>query len=425
MKHVFCLLLLFIVHHSFSQNKFDYRSFTKKMCSPEFHGRGYVSQGDSIAAEYIAQQMDRLNINPLSTGYFQPFEFDVNTFPDSCKLVLNGEILEAGKDFIAVPFSNGNCTINRCKGSLKYRMIHVTGEEVLLVKNRILEECSKNDILVVHNTFYSPDSSRRIQGILSTLSEHIPIIELVNTKFTWSVSQDHTSHVYIQLQESRCTLNDSIIEIHLHTNLLANYETKNVIGKIPSKKKPKGTIMLTAHYDHLGQLGSDTYFPGGNDNASGVAMLLQLGAMIKEKPLKRYNTILVAFAGEEVGLLGSKYMSESTLIDLNDVRFLLNLDIMGSGEEGITAVNGRVFTKEFELLQKLNCRAKAVPVVKARGKAANSDHHFFTEKGVRSFFIYTMGENKNYHDVYDTYENLSFNSFEALANLFDKFLRHL
>ena len=251
MKHVFCLLLLFIVHHSFSQNKFDYRSFTKKMCSPEFHGRGYVSQGDSIAAEYIAQQMDRLNINPLSTGYFQPFEFDVNTFPDSCKLVLNGEILEAGKDFIAVPFSNGNCTINRCKGSLKYRMIHVTGEEVLLVKNRILEECSKNDILVVHNTFYSPDSSRRIQGILSTLSEHIPIIELVNTKFTWSVSQDHTSHVYIQLQESRCTLNDSIIEIHLHTNLLANYETKNVIGKIPSKKKPKGIKENAARYKNM------------------------------------------------------------------------------------------------------------------------------------------------------------------------------
>jgi len=395
------------------------------MCSPEFHGRGYVNGGDIIAAKYIAEQMDQLGIDSLSTGYFQPFEFDVNTFPDSCRLVLNGEILEAGKDFIAVPFSNGNCTINLCKGSLKYRMIHVTGEEVLLVKNRILEECSKNDILVVHNTFYSPDSSRRIQGVLSTLSEHIPIIELINTKFTWSVSQDHTSHLYIQLQESRCTLNDSIIEIHLHTNLLANYETKNIIGKIPSKKNPKGTIMLTAHYDHLGRMGTATYFPGANDNASGVAMLLQLGEMIKSRPLKRYNVLLVAFAGEEAGLLGSKHMSEHPMIDLKNVRFLLNLDIMGSGEEGITAVNGRVFTKEFELLQKLNCRAKAVPVVKARGKAANSDHHFFTEKGVRSFFIYTMGENKNYHDVYDTYENLSFSSFEALANLFDRFLRRL
>ena len=96
---------------------------------------------------------------------------------------------------------------------------------------------------------------------------------------------------------------------------------------------------------------------------------------------------------------------------------------MGSGEEGITAVNGRIFSKEFKRLQKLNRRQKAVPTVKARGKSANSDHHFFTEKGVRSFFIYTMGQNKNYHDVYDTYENLSFSSFENLSRLFDSFLR--
>ena len=425
MKRVFFLLLLFIVQYTFSQNTFDYRSFTKKMCSPEFHGRGYVNNGDATAAKYIAEHMKSMGIESQPSGYFQPFNFNVNTFPDTCRIVINGKVLNPGKDYVAAPFSNGNCTMKPCKGSLKYRMIHVTGEEVLIAKKRILEECSINDILVVHNTFYSSDSSRRIQSTLSTLSEHIPIIELVNNKFTWSVSQEHTSQLYIQLQESRCTLNDSIIEIHLHNDLLANYETKNVIGKIPSKKKPKGTIMLTAHYDHLGRLGSDTYFPGGNDNASGVAMLLQLGAMIKEKPLKRYNTILVAFAGEEVGLLGSKYMSESTLIDVNDVRFLLNLDIMGSGEEGITAVNGRVFTKEFELLQKMNRRVKAVPVVKARGKAANSDHYFFTEKGVRSFFIYTMGENKNYHDVYDTYENLSFSSFDSLAKLFNRFLRRL
>ena len=183
--------------------------------------------------------------------------------------------------------------------------------------------------------------------------------------------------------------------------------------------------MLTAHYDHLGRMGSATYFPGANDNASGVAMLLQLGHMIRNRPLRKYDLILVAFAGEEIGLLGSKQMAESNIISLDSMKFLLNLDIMGSGEEGITVVNGRVFSKEFRRLQKLNQKLKAVPIVKARGKSANSDHHFFTEKGVRSFFIYTMGENKNYHDVYDTYENLSFSSFEKLSDLFYIFLRKI
>ena len=215
------------------------------------------------------------------------------------------------------------------------------------------------------------------------------------------------------------------LHIHLHNAHLTNYVSENVVGHIQAKKKAKGSIMLTAHYDHLGRMGSSTYFPGANDNASGVAMLIELGAKLKQKPLKKYDVFIVAFSGEEAGLIGSKYMSENPLFDINDVRFLLNLDIMGSGEEGITAVNGSVFSKEFKRLQKLNKKLKAVPVVKARGKAANSDHYFFTEKGIPSFFIYTMGENKNYHDVYDTYENLTFSSFNSLSRLFNTFLRRL
>ena len=64
------------------------------------------------------------------------------------------------------------------------------------------------------------------------------------------------------------------------------------------------------------------------------------------------------------------------------MKFQLNMDIMGSGEKGITAVNGRIFKKEFKKLQKLNKKLAAVPAVKARGKSANSDHHHFTEKGI-------------------------------------------
>jgi Zn-dependent M28 family amino/carboxypeptidase len=102
---------------------------------------------------------------------------------------------------------------------------------------------------------------------------------------------------------------------------------------------------------------------------------------------------------------------------------MLNLDIMGSGEEGITVVNSTLFPKEFQTLQKLNKKKKAVPLVKPRGPAANSDHYFFTEAGVPAFFIYTMGPNKHYHDVFDTYDALSFKAFDRLSKLFDEFIR--
>ena len=154
-------------------------------------------------------------------------------------------------------------------------------------------------------------------------------------------------------------------------------------------------------------------------------MMLSVAEKFKNKPLRNINLIVVAFAGEEIGLLGSKYLSEHPVVPLDKIKFQLNMDIMGSGEKGITAVNGRVFKKEFKKLQKLNKKMEAVLTVKARGKAANSDHHYFTEKGVPGFFIYTMGNNQNYHDIYDTYEALSFSSFEGLSLLFEKFIRQL
>jgi hypothetical protein len=75
------------------------------------------------------------------------------------------------------------------------------------------------------------------------------------------------------------------------------------------------------------------------------------------------------------------------------------------------------------MLQKLNKKTKTVPFIKSRGPAANSDHYFFTEAGVPAFFIYTMGPNKHYHDVFDTYDELSFKAFDKLSDLFERFLR--
>lgn len=132
--------------------------------------------------------------------------------------------------------------------------------------------------------------------------------------------------------------------------------------------------------------------------------------------------LFIAFAGEEIGLEGSQAFVKANLIDLKKVSMVLNLDILGSGEEGITVVNGSIFPRLYNELVALNTSIPAVPVIKSRGKAANSDHFPFSEKGVPALFIYTMGPNKNYHDVHDTYAQLSFDRFEALHYLFVRFL---
>jgi Zn-dependent M28 family amino/carboxypeptidase len=220
-------------------------------------------------------------------------------------------------------------------------------------------------------------------------------------------------------------MNEGSIELHIETRLLKDHVAKNIIGYVPAKKqaKKKPFLFITAHYDHLGRMGQASYFPGANDNASGNGMIFSIAQELLKNPLDDYNVVFIAFAGEEIGLLGSKYFVEHPLVPLKKIRFMLNMDIMGSGEDGITCVNSTLFKNEFERLLKLNGYGKWLSLIKPRGPAANSDHHFFTEAGVPAFFIYTMGPNKNYHDIYDSYEALSFGKFNEIQHLMLEFIR--
>lgn len=146
---------------------------------------------------------------------------------------------------------------------------------------------------------------------------------------------------------------------------------------------------------------------------------------IVKNPLKKFNVIFVAFAGEEAGLLGSSYMADHCPVDLKKIRFLFNLDLQGTGEEGATIVNATLHEKEFKLLTNLNKKTKSLVQIKPRGTAANSDHYPFSQKGVPAFFMYTMGGSKAYHDINDQADQLSLFAFDGITKLVDTFLRKL
>jgi hypothetical protein len=99
----------------------------------------------------------------------------------------------------------------------------------------------------------------------------------------------------------------------------------------------------------------------------------------------------------------------------------LNLDLEGTGDEGITVVNATVFSKEFGWMQEINNKSHYLAAVNARGKAANSDHYYFTEKGVPSFFFYTLGGIKAYHDVFDRAETLPLNRVSNIQQFIETF----
>lgn len=421
MHRLLIICLIFLTSQSFSQDINEVRRITETLCSSGFHGRGYVNKGDSIASRFLADEFKKLGIDPYKKSYFQDFTIDaVNTFPGKVELKVGDRELEPGKHYLVDPSSGG------MQGEINPKPIPI---ETALNPEKLSVQLKE----VMHSPVYNAvlfdfrdlgaDTLKKVYGLSQAFAEFLPVVEIKNDKFMWSVGRDQLKYPVVQIQDSVFSIGQTL-DIDLEAKLISDYQTQNVIAYIPARKKCKETIVFSAHYDHLGRLGMDTYFPGANDNASGTAMLLTMAKYFKEHP-SEYNIMFIAFAGEEAGLLGSKYYTEHPLFKLKKIRFLINLDIMGSGEEGITVVNATLFEDEFKLLQDISEKEDLLAQVKKRGPAINSDHYWFTEKGVPAFFIYTMGPNKNYHDVFDTYEELSFNEYYDITTLLVKFVESI
>ena len=407
----------------------EVRRITETLCSEEFHGRGYYERGDSIAAAFLAEEFEKIGVNPYKKQeYLQRFTIQgINSFNGAMDVMHNGDSLVPGVHFMIDPESSG------VKGELM--PVVLDGAKLISTENssgfneEYLQEKAKE--LALHNkncllfdlSALSADSARMLAGLSKALVNEVPVIEVVSSKFTWSVGRKQLPNPLIYIQDSTYVEGQSF-ECTIDAEYIERYPSQNVIAYLPAKKKCAETIVFTAHYDHLGRMGLETYFPGANDNASGTAMLITMAKYFLKNPSK-YNIMFIAFAGEEAGLLGSEYYVAQPYEKLKKIKFLLNLDIMGSGEEGITAVNATLFEDEFELLQKINEEKDLLAKIKKRGPASNSDHYWFTEKGVPAFFIYTMGPNKNYHDVFDTYDELSFVEYEDITELLVTFVEGL
>jgi aminopeptidase YwaD len=351
------------------------RKLVDTLTSKYFWGRGYTNNGMGKAADFIAAQLKSYGVKPMSgKTYLQEFSYSVNTFPGKVDVAINGVALVPGKDFLVTPDSKG-----------------VKGE------GKLVQQDSTHFI----------DQANRV------------IVTLEN-KLTWSAEQTVLDYTVIQLDKKLQTTLPQTIKVDIENKFVANFKTGNICGLVKGTSKPDSIIVFTAHYDHLGGMGDKTYFPGANDNASGVTQVLSLAKYYGEHP-QPYTIAFIFFAGEEAGLLGSKYFTEHPLIDLKNIRFLTNLDLEGTGVDGITVVNASVFPSEFALLKKVNEQGNYLVKVNSRGKAANSDHYFFSEKGVPAFFMYTLGGIKAYHDIYDISATLPLNEYEDLFNLLLKF----
>ena len=133
--------------------------------------------------------------------------------------------------------------------------------------------------------------------------------------------------------------------------------------------------------------------------------------------------LFICFGAEEIGLLGSKYFTQYPNIKLKKIKFLVNLDLVGTGDDGIAIVNAIEQKKYVKRITKMNSKNHDFKRVKIRGQAPNSDHYWFGQHMVPSIFIYTLGGVAHYHDPLDRSETLLLSKTEQLMNLVVNFFQ--
>jgi len=402
------------------------KSVVRDLASEDFSGRGYVNDGLYKSAEYISSEFRKFGLLPFyGDSYYQQFKIDVNTFPATMSVKVNGKQLNPGYDFIVHPASCGLVgefsvlTIPQSVLSDKEQLIAFllnTEHDVLYVDMNMRDESSSVDINAVNDNIRYLLFSREVSAKAILLN--------TDKKLTWSVARFQNAKLVIELSTASKISEVKKVQFNVVNKFQRDYLCNNIVGIIRGCEKPDSLLAITAHYDHLGMMGEKVFFLGANDNASGVAMLLSLAKYYSINPPK-YSILFVALAGEEAGLLGAKAFVADPPVKLNKIRFLINFDLAGTGDDGIMVVNGSVFKNEFKAMDGINNEFKLLPNIRARAEACISDHCPFYQKGIPSFYTYTMGGIAAYHDIYDRYETLPFTEFTDYFQLMRLFFDYL
>lgn len=414
MKHFFVLIIVFFFGFVSAQQEFGLE-VVKELCSEEYHGRGYVNEGHIKASKYITKRFEEFGLKNFADSYLQKFTISANTFPDSVSVTVDGMKLETGIDYIIGAVSGS------ARGEYSVQFVNRYNVVAFLTNLRGSKVVFEGNSFVIDSKeIEDKDTLQLFRELTGLLAQNAPVFKINDTKFTWSVGREALSFPIIEIKSEKLPLTTKKVVLNIRNDFQSKIETQNVIGYVEGKKKNK-FIIVSAHYDHLGQMGAYTYFPGANDNASGVAMMLYMAKYFTENKPK-YSMVFIAFGAEEAGILGSKHYVENPLFPLKKIRFVLNCDIMGTGDKGITVVNGTVHKKEVKKLAVINLEKEYLEKVKVRGRAANSDHYWFSQLQIPAVFIYTMGGITAYHDVFDKSETLPLTEFTDLSNLLIDFI---
>jgi len=202
----------------------------------------------------------------------------------------------------------------------------------------------------------------------------------------------------------------------------------NIVGMIDNPGDE--IIIIGAHFDHLGYGGVSSLYRGdslvhngADDNASGVAVMIQLAELLKSEQLQK-DILFIGFSGEEEGLWGSNYFSKNPTIDLSKVSAMINMDMVGKlDEQKALAIHGTGTSPSWEgILNKSN--TDSISLLFRPSGIGPSDHTSFYLQDIPVLHFFT-GQHEDYHKPTDDSEKLNYEGMAKIALMIDRVVGEL
>ncbi|MBS1827671.1 MAG: M28 family peptidase [Acidobacteria bacterium] len=440
-----------------------YLKHVKFLASEKLKGRGTGTEGLERAADYIARQLRGYGVKPLNGSYFQEFQVTVRaelgthnkfdyqmegaraslksqedfvplnfsaTAKNSCQLVFAGYGISAKElnydDYAGIDVKD------KCVLVLRYEPQEFEEKSVFAGKaytehaqlpSKAFHARNRGAraVILINNMANRSGESDKLETFGQTSGPANAGIAFVQVKYEvaerWMKQAGKdlpgiVKNIDHDLKPRSFAFADSL-KLELETEIRhVQKKVRNVVGYLPGETDEY--VVIGAHYDHLGLGDQHSLAPaligkphyGADDNASGTAGLLELARYFGARPKMKRGVLFVAFAGEELGLLGSSYYVNQPVTPLKKAVAMINMDMIGRVQNGKVFVGGTGTGSTLKSM--VEEAAKGVEItadLSEKSGYGSSDHTSFTTKEVPVLFFFS-GLHADYHKPSDTWDKI-------------------
>lgn len=442
---IFTFVILLVYINALTQADLDrLKKDVYTLASDSFLGREPVTKGDTLARNYILSQLKSANVLLFNDSGLQKVPLTIGySLSDKNYFSINNYTLQFRRDYVPLKICDtdsiyassifvgyGLYVKNDSIIHDDYRKIKVKGKVVLildgspkylkqedLLKQKILLAQEKEAAGVVILCKNLPEQDKKIHHV------GIPVFFLTLQAF-----EEYTRSSNINVQELISSANKNNFKPKKLKNFAINAKADflpvrsnsyNIIAMTKGYDSllNKEFIVVGAHYDHLGT-SNNKIFNGADDNASGTAGVIELARIFELNKIKTRRSILwVLFTAEEKGLIGSKAFVDNSPVDIEKIKAMINLDMIGRMNDTNPAISisGVGSCSLFSYLLDSLSKSISFKIKAHKSAGGGSDHDSFISKGIPALF-FNSGIHKDYHTSLDDADKINYKGMVDIVN---------